>query len=143
MAVDTSHRVVIDSSAILSYILPDEPTPKNVLSIFRKYAKDKVILFAPTLLSYETGNAVKSAVKQKRLNELTATGIIEDFKQMEIVYFDPDIIRTMSLSLKHNLSFYDASYLCLAQEQNAKLLTLDKELQKCSTSQNQKQSTKI
>ncbi|TRZ51994.1 PIN domain-containing protein [bacterium] len=131
MAVDTSHRVVIDASAILSYILPDESTPKNVLSVFRKYAKDEVILFAPTLLSYEIGSAIKSAVKQKRLNELTATGIIDDFKQIEIMLFDPNISSTLALSLKHNLSFYDASYLCLAQEQNAKLFTLDEKLKKC------------
>ncbi len=129
MAVNTDRRVVIDASAVLSYILPDEPTPSNILSIFRKYAKDEVSLLAPTLLSYEVGNAIKSVVKQKRLNELTATEIINGFKQLDIHYFGPNISATIALSLEHNLSFYDAAYLILAQEQKARLLTLDKKLQ--------------
>lgn len=129
MAVNTDRRVAIDASAVLSYIIPDEPTPSNILNVFRKYAKGEISLLAPTLLSYEVGNAIKSAVKQKRLNELTAIDIINDFKQMNIIFFDPNISETITLSLKYNLSFYDATYLCLAQEQKAKLLTLDKKLQ--------------
>jgi len=129
MVENTNSRVVIDASTILSFIFPDEPTPKNVLLTIRKATKGKAILLAPTLLSYEVGNAIKSAVKQKRITELTATSLIEVFQQIKIIYFDPNIIGTISLSLKHNLSFYDASYLCLAEEQNAKLLTLDKKLQ--------------
>ncbi len=129
MVVNINSRVVIDASAVLSYILPDESTSNNVLNIFRKYAKDQISLLAPTLLSYEIGNAIKTAVKQKRLDELTAIDIIDNFKHMEIHYFDPNILSTITLSLEHNLSFYDAAYLCLAQEQKAKLLTLDKKLQ--------------
>ena len=72
MVANTNHRVVIDASAILSYILPDEPTSNKVLHTFKKYAKDKVSFLAPTLLNYEVGNAIKSAVKQNRLDKLSA-----------------------------------------------------------------------
>lgn len=129
MAVNTNNRIVIDASSILSFIFPDEPTSKEVLLAIRKATKNKANLLAPTLLSYEVGNAIKSAVKQKRINEITATGIIEVFNQIKITYFDPNIVGTISLSLEHNLSFFDAAYLCLAQEQKAKLLTLDTKLQ--------------
>jgi predicted nucleic acid-binding protein len=132
MAANTNPKVVIDASVMLSYILPDEATPKYIVSIFHKYATGKVTLLAPTLLNYEIGNAIKSAVKQKRISQLTATGIIEVFSQLKIAYLDPDIVGTISLSLKHNLSFYDAAYLYLAQEQKAKLVTLDKKLQEVS-----------
>jgi predicted nucleic acid-binding protein len=131
MVANTNHRVVIDASAILSYILPDEVTPKSVMNVFRKYSKDEVIFLAPTLLIYEIGNALKSAVKQKRLNQISATDIIEDFKQLDITFADPNIIENIDLSIKHNLSFYDASYLAIALENNAKLLTLDNKLQEC------------
>lgn len=131
MAANINNRVVIDASSILSFIFPDEPTPKEVLAIFRKSAKGLVVLLAPNLLYYEIGNAIRSTVKQKRINELTATSIIEIYNQLKIIYFEPNNSDTMYLSLKHNLSFYDASYLSLCKEKQAKLLTLDKKLKAC------------
>ena len=95
MVANTNNRVVIDASAILSYILPDEVTPKSVMDVFRKYSKDEVILLVPTLLIYEIGNALKSAVKQKRLNQISASEIIEGFKQLDIAFTDPKITETI------------------------------------------------
>jgi len=131
MAANISSRIVVDASAVLSFIFPDESTPKGVLTAFRKASKNLIVLTAPTLLCYEIGNAIRSAVKQKRINKLTATSIIEIFYQLKIVYLDPNINDIIFLSLKYNLSFYDASYLSLAKEKNAKLLTLDKKLLAC------------
>lgn len=131
MAANINNRVVLDASSMLSFIFPDEDTPKEVLLTIRKATKNQVVLLAPTLLSYKVGNAIKSAIKQKRISELAATDIIEIFNQIKIAYLDPGISNTMALSIKHNLSFYDASYLALAIEKKAKLLTMDKKLQAC------------
>lgn len=124
-------QIVVDASAVLSYIFPDEITPKKVSPYFRKLAKKQIIFISPSLLKYEIGNAIKSAVKQKRVTEVDAINIINKFNDLSIHYFAPDLSMILLSSLKHNLTFYDASYLSLAQEKNAKLLTLDDKLNKC------------
>lgn len=123
---------VIDASAMLSYIFPDEPTPKDVMLCMRKLARSQIVALAPVLLKFEIGNALKSAVKQKRIDEIDAQNIFIIFNDLKINFITPDLSETLRLSLKHNLSFYDASYLCLTQEKKAKLLTLDKKLQATS-----------
>lgn len=124
-------QIVVDASAVLSYIFPDEVTPKGVAIYFRKLAKRQIVFISPPLLKFEIGNAIKSAVKQKRATEVDAINTINKFNELNIHYFTPDLSMTLLLSLKNNLTFYDASYLSLAQEKNAKLLTLDDKLNKC------------
>lgn len=124
----------IDASAILSYIFPDEPTPKNVMSCMGELAKSRISLVAPTLLKFEIGNALKSAVKRKRVDEVDAKNIFAIFNDLKIHFITPELSETLRLSLKHDLSFYDASYLCVSQEKKAKLITLDKKLLTASSS---------
>lgn len=124
-------QIVVDASAVLSYIFPDEVTPKKVALYFRKLSKGQINFVSSPLLKFEIGNAIKSAVKQKRTTETDATDTVNKFNELTIHYLTPDLSTILLLSLKHNLTFYDASYLCLAQEQNAKLLTLDKKLLAC------------
>jgi predicted nucleic acid-binding protein len=79
-------------------------------------------------LKYEIGNSLKSAVIQKRISFEKARDIFKIFGEMSIEYRDIDKKEVLNLSVKNNLSFYDASYLHLAKKNNAKLLTLDKRL---------------
>jgi len=128
MAVDKPTQYVVDSSIIISYLLPDEILSASLKSIIRKFIRHQADFIAPTILRYEVGNVLKSATKQKRLNSEDALDIYHTFHDLQIRYLSPDYLDTLKVSLKHNLSFYDASYLCLAQEKNVKLLTLDKKL---------------
>ena len=122
---------VVDSSALLLYLLPDEKLSISVKSILNKFFRNEISLAAPHILKYEVGNALKSAVKQKRLDTTQAIIAYTSFLDFSIQYFTPNYQETLQLSIQHNLSFYDASYLCLAQEKKAKLLTLDKKLLTC------------
>ncbi len=131
MAASTNSRVVIDTSALLSFVFPDESTPPEISKILRLAAKNKKILLAPTLLKYELGNSIRSAIKQKRINILTAIDILDHINKLKIYFLDPDSQKTLELSIKNGLTFYDASYLALSIEKNAKLLTLDKKLHDC------------
>jgi len=54
------------------------------------------------------------------------------FVLMKIEYLDIDFKKTLNLSIKHDISFYDATYLYLAKTYKSKLLTLDKKLAKIS-----------
>jgi len=132
MAADTDPKLfVVDSSVILSSILPDEIVPKELNLIIKKFTKNQVLFFAPTILAFEVGNALKSSVKQNRLDQSKALGIYEFFLSIPVRYITTNHQKTLDLSLKHNISFYDASYLSLAQEKKAKLLTLDQKLLAC------------
>lgn len=129
MAADKPAQYIVDSSAILSYILPDEVLPISIKSTIKKFTNDKVELLAPTVLRYEVGNALKSSVRQKRLDQIKASKIYSNFLILPIQYLSPNHHDTLDLSLRYDLSFYDASYLSLALEKNLSLLTLDKKLQ--------------
>lgn len=131
MAASNPRFYVVDSSIYISYLLPDEKLPSGLTSIINKFVNNKVDFVAPTIIKYEIGNAMKSAVKQKRLQEPEATAIYDTFLEFPIHYFSQNYQKTLNLSFKYDLSFYDASYLALAIEKNAKLITLDKKLQDC------------
>lgn len=131
MADDNSNHYVIDSSALLPCFLPDEKLPPSIESILGNFFKNKLTLTAPSILKYEIGNAIISAVRQKRLDPLKAKNVYSAFLDFSIQYLTPNYQDTLQLSLEHGLTFYDASYLCLAQEKKAKLLTLDKKLLTC------------
>ena len=131
MAADKPAQYIVDSSAILSYILPDEILPNSIKSAIKKFTNDKVKLIAPAVLRYEVGNALKSSVRQKRLDPTKANKIYTNFLSFPIQYLSPNYQDTLDISLRYDLSFYDASYLSLALEKNLPLLTLDKKLLSC------------
>jgi predicted nucleic acid-binding protein len=129
MAVDKTSLYVIDSSALLPYFLPDEKLPFSIKSIINKFINNKVSLIAPNILRYEIGNALKSSVKQKRLDKIDAGKVYSSFLDFPIQYISLNYHDTMEISLEYDLSYYDASYLYIAQKYHTQLLTLDKKLQ--------------
>ena len=56
--------------------------------------------------------------------------LINDFLHLPFVLDDVDYSLTFDLAEKHYISVYDASYVALAKSKKAKLLSLDKKLQK-------------
>ena len=124
--------IVLDASAILSYILPDEQPPKHLTRIFKLWKDQKSHPMSPSLLKLEVGNTLKSSVKRKRLTLSTALTIYNQFLKLPISYITPNLPKTLKLASKYNLSFYDALYLSLSKEKNAPLVTLDKKLARLS-----------
>ncbi|NCP46874.1 hypothetical protein AUJ42_02520 [Candidatus Collierbacteria bacterium CG1_02_44_10] len=78
MAADKPAQYIVDSSSILSYILPDETLTNSIRSIIK------------------TGK------------------IYSNFLGFPIQYLSPNYHDTLDISLRYDLSFYDASYLSLA-----------------------------
>lgn len=117
--------VVIDSSAVLARLLPDETSSPKISTAFRKFSNNKLTFVAPVLLKYEVGNALKSASKQKRIATDIAQEIYSEFLTLPIKYTQTNYSETLLLATNNNISFYDASYLNLATLQGIPLLTLD------------------
>ncbi|MBU1071519.1 type II toxin-antitoxin system VapC family toxin [Patescibacteria group bacterium] len=133
MAANKQPSVVIDSSAILSYLLPDESPPKKISHTFQLYQQNKLNLIAPELLKIEVGNTLKTAILQKRLQPKLAKQILKQFLLLPIRYtYQINYLATLNLTIKHNLSFYDALYLHLSQINQVPLITIDKKLAKLS-----------
>ena len=119
---------VVDSSYILSVLLPDEkrlPAAKNNLKLITS-KKNKII--SSPLLEFEVGNGIRSALLRKRIKSNSPSILIKNFNLLPIKIEKIDNERVLSISITNNLSFYDATYLFLAKSRNAVLLTLDEKL---------------
>jgi predicted nucleic acid-binding protein len=124
-------KVVIDASAILAFIIPDETAPQSINNTFTEFSQQKLNLIAPKLLKLEVSNALRSGVIKKRMTKLTAKKIFKTFLRLSIDYQKTDKLeKIFQLALKHELSVYDATYLQLALQTKSKLLTLDQDLNK-------------
>jgi len=113
-------RIVVDTSYVLSWLLPDEKSPKST----------KEQLVAPELLVYEVINALKTSVRRKRITDDIAKQLLHEFESWNVQYFKIDNESALNLAITEELSGYDASYVYLAKKIKCKLLTWDRKLRK-------------
>ncbi|MFM8896275.1 MAG: type II toxin-antitoxin system VapC family toxin [Actinomycetales bacterium] len=117
--------VVIDTSALLGVLLEDEESVDLDEEIL--LSED---LIAPDLLAYEVVSAMVKGVRRGRLGGQDGLRVIEQCLSM-VRLLPPRIDSSLfaaNVAQLTGLSGYDASYLCLAHELQAPLLTLDQRL---------------
>jgi len=103
---------VLDSSAIYSLI---EELGGKVIDVFKES-------ITSTLAFYEIGNILW----KKKLEDLTEMFIkVMSFIEVEDVRLNKEIV---SLSMKENLTYYDAVFLYLSRKHGLKLVSDDKDL---------------
>jgi predicted nucleic acid-binding protein len=128
--------IVIDSSFILAYVLPDERNPV-VVNLFENLINLVDDAIAPNFLFYEIHNALIQAVKRKRIEKRFIHEYIEIFQLLPISYVNTgkpkDIIE---LAFSYELTFYDAAFLELAIRRNITLATLDRKLHRAAIHEN-------
>ena len=119
-------RLVIDSSATLAWIYPDEITAatRRLLDVI---AQDGALV--PSLWRLEIANGLTAAVRRKRVEASFRDAALRDLALLDILV-DPhtdDRAWTTILALADqcDLTLYDAAYLELAQRQALRLATLD------------------
>lgn len=120
---------VIDSSFILSYLLPDEKL-SVVEEIFSQYEIGKVEFLGTRILPFEVFNGLWTAWKRKRIPKKLVKALGERFLRLYIRLIDVDYLSVSDLAMAKDLTFYDASYFYLSKSQKAPLLTMDQALQK-------------
>lgn len=130
MAVNTdiSSQIVVDASAMLAKLLPDEKTLAQIKDYFNLFSRGKISFMAPVLLPFEVANGLRSAVKQKRLTEKTAAKLLDEFLKLDISYRRIDFASALKLAIKNEMSIYDAAYIFLAAGEKIPLLSLDQRL---------------
>jgi len=131
MAVNTKKNFVVDASFVLTFLLPDEHDP-NADIYFNQFKAGLINFISSPLLTFEVINTLIISLKRKRIDKNYCQERIKELLDYDIEIKEADSIKTFLLAEKDDLTFYDASYLYLAQSQNFPLLTLDKKLQKLS-----------
>lgn len=118
---------VVDASA-LAALLFGEPEAEAIAS-----ALEGATLIAPALLAYELANVC--LIKTKRHPQQQAAFLaafrLRNRLAMEEVTIDHD--GAVDLARHTGLTVYDASYLWLARERRAELVTLDRQLAQVAT----------
>ena len=127
----TSTTVVLDCSVAIPWII-QEQSNAAIDTLFQDGYRGAVALVVPVLWFTECGSTLNEMVKRKRLTLAQAQ---EGFSTLRYcrVQADPALTidiqsRTLALAQAHGITFYDASYLELAQRRQSLLATLDHDL---------------
>ena len=115
-------KYLIDTSAL--YPLLISGIPLNV---------DQCAL--SSLTEYEVGNVLWSENKHGKLKDPKRVAAIFSEAMAPLQRMEIDSIpNVLAIAIERNLTFYDASYAYIAEKQNMKLVTQDRELLKKSKS---------
>jgi predicted nucleic acid-binding protein len=121
--------LVLDSSATLAWIYPEERTEAI------RHVLDLVIAdgaWVPALWRLEVANVLETSVRRGRMDTAVRDSSLADLGLLPI-RLDDETDRqawgtTLRLAERHRLTVYDAAYLELAQRRALPLATLDVEL---------------
>ncbi len=123
-------ELVIDASVSGSWVIESEATPEAGL-LLEKVVNHQLDVIVPSLWIYEMINILKSSVGRKRLTSEDASQGLRIIQEIPVRVFHPDqsVQRAMfGLSVKHNISVYDASYITIAGQMSCRFVTADKKL---------------
>lgn len=124
---------VLDCSAVAAMVL-SEKEGIVIAEIFEQSLKNQIHVLMPPLFWYEIGNVLVIGVRRKRiagncLNEILARLFdlpVETDTESGLAVYQ----RIVGFANLHNLSFYDAAYLELADRLGARLKTFDHQILK-------------
>jgi predicted nucleic acid-binding protein len=119
--------VIIDASALLCAFFPDE-AQDAAQALLREHAAGRLRLQAPTLLVYETNNAVWQAERRGRIGSAQAAEIFQAVAGLRIQLHAPGWGDSLELARHVGCNAYDAAYLTLAYQLDEDMLTADKRL---------------
>lgn len=125
MDIELRQTYVVDASAIAKIFLLEEHG-ETVKDLIRLAIARKLTLMAPELIFNELGDVLR-----KRLHDGRYLNNIEQVLNLGVSTLPNDFMGIMDiaqLAQKYSMSYYDATYLALARELNAKLITADKRL---------------
>ena len=125
-------KVVVDSSVIFKWLSCEkEERVEKALELFADAQKGKCELYAPILSKYEIGNSVW----KRNLDTPRSKLLIETLFAIPINFMDLNegmAKEAVELALTEKITFYDASFMILARNLGANLVTDNPKHQKLS-----------
>ncbi len=116
-------KVVIDTSVTIKLLNShEEKYISQANKILLDAQKGEISLFTPELSRYEIGNAIL----KKKLDMPFAQDTLETAYDLPIQFVKETYklaCRTYQIATESNMTYYDASFIALAREENAVLVT--------------------
>jgi len=116
--------IVLDASAAVDWLLQ---TPAGLSIEKRIYSRNET-LHAPHLLDLEVTQVLRRLLRQGVLSGRRADEAVRDLLDLRINRYPHLVFLSRIWQLRHTLSAYDASYIVLADQLGATLLTRDRRL---------------
>jgi predicted nucleic acid-binding protein len=117
-------KIIVDTSVIIKWLSSDK---EHYLDLANKLLEDalneKIELIAPELSKYEVGNVL---LFSKKLSFQQAVIILEQFYTLPITFISEskELAKdTYNIASDFGVTYYDASFLSLAKQQRAILIT--------------------
>ncbi|MGQ0549002.1 MAG: type II toxin-antitoxin system VapC family toxin [Armatimonadota bacterium] len=124
-------RVVLDASALVAALLPDEPLHGAARAWLERFASGEVRIVAPTLLPYELANSLLTAERgTSRLPPDDVDAILRDIDNLGLELLPVAPAVAVAAARRYRCSAYDASYLGLADAEEIDVITADGRLLK-------------
>ena len=125
-------RLVIDASVALKWFLRDEKYGDRALGLLERFVRGEVDLVAPSLMVYEVINGLVIAQRKGRIAEGKVLSSISGFLNLGITFVDVAGLeaRVLHFCRVYDRSAYDASYLAVAENEGAVMITSDAGLYK-------------
>jgi predicted nucleic acid-binding protein len=120
--------VVVDANIAIKWVLieSDSDTAKAMLA---EWKKNKMVIYVPTLLTYEVTNILYREVRAGRITSQTAIdGINMILRAVSPVYSRNSVLNLRALDLAKHFGLpatYDTHYLALAERKNCSFWTAD------------------
>ena len=119
-------EIVIDTSAILAVLL-NEPERPGLISATRG-----AILCVPASVPWETGNALASLIRRRRLTAVEARRAVRSFERIPLRHVTINLGRAVQLAAELRVYAYDAYLIEASRVRGCGLLTLDQELMRAA-----------
>jgi predicted nucleic acid-binding protein len=113
---------VVDTSAIGAVLFAEAAGERTA----RRLSDARLV--APALLGYELANVCLKKIQATPEQRSGFLAAFANWRRIGVELFDIDCQGALFLAERYRLTSYDASYLWLAQQLNAELVTLDRQL---------------
>ena len=121
--------IIVDNSALIPLFFDEDGTA----AAQELFSNEENHCIAPDFLAIEFSNVLTTGMRRKRITPSEAARHLSDFHGigLELRLFPAmrDLQHVLDVAERTELSYYDALYLVLAQQEGAALATHDKKLQ--------------
>ena len=118
---------VVDASVAARFLI-EEDLAKEAGAVVKGYTDGEFDLFAPPLIAYEVGNALRTATARGAITHSQASEQFKLFNGMRLgrlPFGDADHDEALRLSSGKGFSYYDGVYVWASKAAGAPLLTAD------------------
>jgi predicted nucleic acid-binding protein len=128
---------VVDASVVLTWCFPDENSAEatRILDLMKTPGNRSLV---PAFFHQEVLNALLMGERRNRVTETAAREFMADILKLPFAPVSPDAVlidAIQSLSRKHGLTAYDATYLEIAVRLRLPLASFDKALLRASVTE--------